>query len=76
MTKIKRETNEQTKDKENWQCLSNSDYMNSKIKNILGLKSVAVREWGNMTNRSDITCFVSHLACQNSCGESIKAEVD
>ena len=29
-----------------------------------------------MTNRSDITCFISHLACQNSCGESTKAEVD
>lgn len=75
MTKIERKVNEQTQDKKNWQSLSNSDYMNSKSKTLLGFKCAAIREWDNMTNRSDNTCFWSHLACQNSCGESIKAEV-
>lgn len=56
--------------------LSNSDYMNYKTKNIVGFKSVAVKELGDMTNRSDMTCFVSHLTCRNSCGESTKVEVD
>lgn len=56
--------------------LSNSDYMNYKTKNILGFESVAVKEQGDMTNRSDITCLVNHLTCQNSCGESTKVEVD
>lgn len=49
--------------------------MNSKSKTLLGFKCVAIREWGDMTDRSDNTCFWSHLACQNSCGKSIKAEV-
>lgn len=54
----------------------NSDYMNYKTKNILGFKSTSIKELGDMTNRSDTTCFVSHLTCQNSCGESTKVEVD
>lgn len=37
---------------------------------------MAAREGGDMTNRSDTTCFVGHLTCQNSCGESTKVAVD
>lgn len=69
---------DQNREESKWtntgQSLSNSDYMNSKSKTILGFKCVAIRKWGDMTNRSDNACFLSHLACQNSCGESIKVE--